>query len=124
MAEFAFMHKGLSIQSEYHFKRIDDRGNIEITELEGWYGQIGYFFHETFDKFPRPLEFAFRAAAVDTIKGVTEIPADRELTLGANWFFNGHNNKLSMDVSQLESTIGAGAEDSGWRARVQWDVTF
>ncbi len=123
MAEFAYMHKGLSIQSEYHFKEVDDRVNLEITELEGWYGQIGYFFHETFDSFPKPLEFAFRAAAVDTIEGV-EIPADRELTLGANWFFNGHNNKLTMDVSRLESTLFQGSEDSGWRARLQWDVSF
>jgi hypothetical protein len=124
MAEFAFMRRGLSFQSEYHFKRVNDRELQQITELEGWYGQVGYFFNEVWSKFPRPLEFALRGAAVDTLEGVTEIPADRELTVAANWFFQGHNNKLTFDLSRLKSTIGSGSEDDGWRARLQWDFSF
>ncbi|HXV74925.1 MAG TPA: porin, partial [Candidatus Polarisedimenticolaceae bacterium] len=42
MAELAYMRRGLSLQSEYHFKKIDDRVAQQITELEGWYGQVGY----------------------------------------------------------------------------------
>ena len=124
MGEFALMHQGLSFQGEYHFKKIDDREVQQITELEGWYAQVGYFFNEVWSKFPRPLEFAFRAAAVDTIRGVSEIPADREATFAANWFFQGHDNKLTFDFSRLKSTIGSGSEDTGWRARLQWDISF
>jgi len=124
MGEFAFMRRGLSSQGEYHFKRVDDRELQQITELEGWYAQIGYFFNEVWKKFPSPLEFALRAAKVDTLKGIATIPADREFTFAANWFFHGHNNKLTFDLSRLESTIGLGMEDKGWRARLQWDISF
>ena len=123
MAEFAYHGRGLSLQSEYHFKRIDDRVNSTVTELEGWYAQAGYFFHEAFDAFPRPLELAVRVARVDSTDGVA-LPADRELTFGTNWFFNGHNNKITGDVSYLKTTLPLGSEDTGWRARIQWDVSF
>lgn len=123
MAEFAFQGRGLSIQSEYHFKRIDDRVNLEITELDGWYAQTGYFFHEAFGGFPQPLELAVRAARVSSIKGVPQ-PDQRELTFGGNWFFNGHNNKITGDLSYVQTTLPLGTEDTGWRARLQWDVTF
>ena len=48
-----------------------------------------------------------------------------ECTLGANWFFKGHNNKLTLDYSYL--TIDdqfAGLDDSKDRVRLQWDVSF
>jgi phosphate-selective porin len=124
MGEFAFMRRGFSTQGEYHFKQVNDRETLEITELEGWYAQVGYFFSEAFDSFPEPLEFAFRAAKVDTLEGLTTIPADREFIMAANWFFHGHNNKLTFDYSLLKSTIGTGSEDEGWRARLQWDISF
>ena len=124
MAEYAFMRQGLSTQGEYHFKRVDDTELLQITELEGWYAQIGYFFNEVWSSFPAPLEFAVRAAKVDTLEGVAESPADRELTVASNWFFQGHDNKLTLDLSRLESTIGSGSEDKGWRARLQWDLSF
>ncbi len=123
VAEFGYHGQGLSLQGEYHFKRIDDRVNMEITELDGWYAQAGYFFHEAFDGFPDPLELAVRVARVDSREGVL-LPADRELTFGGNWFFNGHNNKITTDVSYLKSTLPLGSEDTGWRARLQWEVTF
>ena len=69
LAEFAFHGRGLSLQAEYHFKRIDDRVNEEITEFSGWYAQAGYFFHEAFEGFPEPLELAVRFASVDDEDG-------------------------------------------------------
>jgi phosphate-selective porin len=123
VVEFAYQGRGLSIQSEYHFKRIDDRVNVEITELDGWYAQAGYFFHEAFGGFPRPLELAVRVARVDPIQGVP-LPAERELTFGGNWLFNGHNNKITADASYLQTTLPLGSEDTGWRARLQWDISF
>lgn len=123
MAELAYHGHGLSLQSEYHFKRVDDRVNKEITEFDGWYAQGGYFFHEAFDGFPEPLELAVRVARVHNKVGVL-LPSDRELTFGGNWFFNGHNNKITTDASYLQSTLPLGSEDTGWRVRLQWDVSF
>jgi phosphate-selective porin len=123
MAEFAWQGRGLSVQTEYHHKEVDDRVADVVTELSGYYAQVGYFFHGLFDKFPEPLEFALRVADVDTDEGV-EIPADHETTFAANWFFAGHENKLTADVSRLASTLPGGSEDTGWRARLQWDITF
>jgi len=65
--------------------------------------------------------------AVMNLRAITDeavVPADREATLAVNYFFAGHNNKLTADVSRLQSRIGNGGEDDGWRVRAQWDVSF
>lgn len=123
VGEFAYQHKGLSIQAEYHEKEIDDRVNVVITELDGLYAQVGYFFHEAFDGFPEPLEIAYRFARVDPESGVMQ-PREREDTVAFNWFFNGHKNKVTLDISDLETTLPMGSTDEGFRARLQWDVSF
>jgi len=49
----------------------------------------------------------------------------REFTLGANWFFNGHDSKVTVDFSRLSIDDRLLlAEDSDNRLRVQWDVQF
>ena len=123
MNELAYQHRGFSFQGEYHYKEVDDRVTAVVSELDGYYVQAGYFFHESFEKFPKPLEFAIRTARVDSDAGI-EVPADRELTFGANWFFAGHDNKLTIDATKLKSTLPGGTADDGWRARLQWDITF
>jgi len=123
LAEFAYHGKGLSIQSEYHWKEIDDTVDNVVSDFSGWYAQAGYFLHEAFDSFPEPLEIAFRYARVDSGEGIV-LPSDRELIIGGNWFFNGHNNKLTLDYSVLKSTLHLGSEDTGWRVRAQWDISF
>ena len=126
LAELAYQGHGLSIQSEYHRKQIDSqptKTSGSESVLKGWYAQAGYFFHEFFPSFPQPLEIAIRMARVDPVKGIA-IPTERELTVGANWFYNGHNNKVTMDISRLSTTLPKGSEDTGWRTRVQWDITF
>ena len=123
MADFALHYRGLSIQAEYHEKEIDDRVNNLVTELDGYYAQIGYFFHEAFEGFPEPLEIAFRVAQVDPVRGIPQ-PEQSESTLAFNWFYNGHKNKLTLDISDLETTLPGGAPDDGVRVRFQWDVSF
>jgi phosphate-selective porin OprO and OprP len=122
VAEAAYQHRGFSFQSEYHWKEIDDRVTRQTTRLEGSYAQFGYFFHSLWAAFPRPLELAARVAFVDPN---TDGEDDRqtELTLGANWFFSGHRNKISADVSRLELEA-PGDDHSDWRFRLQWDVSF
>ena len=124
LVEFAFHGRGLSLQAEYHRKQVDDRVNQQITKFNGWYAQAGYFFHEAIDSFPDPLELAFRLARVNDEEGGVGLPADREATFGGNWFFNGHNNKITVDTSFLKATLPGGSEDSGWRLRGQWDIQF
>ena len=119
--ETALQWRGFSWQQEWHHKRIDDRIAGSRSHLTGFYAQSGYFLHEAWPSFPAPLEFALRFARVDSNTPIRD--HRRELTLVSNWYFNGHDNKLSFDVSRLavEDASGSG---HGWRARAQWDVSF
>lgn len=124
--EAAFQQRGFSFQAEAHWKEIEDRrgeiGENGRSTYEGGYAQAGYFFHELWESFPTPLEFALRVARVDA----TEAPvrtAQGEVTLATNWFFNGHRNKLTVDVSRLNLEAPDG-DDTGVRFRLQWDVSF
>jgi hypothetical protein len=123
MVETAFQYRGFSWQQEYHRKTIDDVADATTTELEGWYAQAGYFFHGLFPKFPKPLEIALRAAQVDPDM---DLPEDHigEATLVFNWFFHGHRNKLTLDMSRIydrSAEVGRRYEN---RIRLQWDVSF
>jgi hypothetical protein len=123
MVETALQYRGFSWQQEYHWKTIDDTVNGTITDLAGWYAQAGYFFHELFERFPKPLEIAVRVAQVDRDTAV-DGDLEEEATLVFNWFFAGHNNKLTFDISRLHdenADIGRRWEN---RIRLQWDVSF
>ena len=125
--EFAFKYRGLSIQQEYHRKFITDRVAGTKSDLTGAYFQAGYFFHNLVDFIPAPLEFAARYAYVEEPNETERaIYNERnEYTLGANWFFSGHNNKLTLDFSRLTLDDGlVGFSDSENRVRLQWDVSF
>jgi phosphate-selective porin OprO/OprP len=120
--ETALMWKGISWQQELHWKEIDDRVNGGTTELLGNLVQLGYFFGELWSFVPPPLELAGRYAFYDPDRDVDE--DDRhEFTLAANWFFKGHLNKLTAEISYLDYELGA-AERDGTRFRLQWDVSF
>ena len=48
-----------------------------------------------------------------------------EFTIGANWFFSGHNSKITLDYSHLSVDDGyLGMDESDNRLRLQWDVSF
>jgi phosphate-selective porin OprO/OprP len=125
--EFAFKYRGFSAQQELHRKRIRDTLTGERSELTGGYVQAGYFFHNTFPSFPAPLELAARVAYVDEPNGSNIMfeNARNEFTIGANWFFSGHNNKLTLDYSRLKMDDNfLGIDESENRLRFQWDVSF
>ncbi len=95
--------------------------------MTGGYIQSGYFFHNVFGSVPKPLELALRYAFVEEPnRQDRSFDNDREeLTLAANWFFSGHNNKLTLDVSHLTLDDSfAGLDESRNRVRLQWDVSF
>ncbi len=125
--EFAYKWRGLSIQQELHQKEVTDRVNGFKSKLTGGYIQSGYFFHNLFPAVPKPLEFAVRYAFVEEPNSLDQsVENDRqEISLAANWFFQGHNNKLTMDFSHLRLDDDVlGRNESENRVRLQWDISF
>ena len=125
--EFAFKYRGFSIQQEYHRKFIRDRVVGSKNDLTGGYLQTGYFFNNIFPVVPAPLELAVRYAFVEEPNEVDRMFDNEreEVTLAANWFFAGHNNKLTLDYSYLTVDDGlTGIDDDANRVRLQWDVSF
>jgi len=80
------------------------------------------FFSELWGVVPEPLEFALRFAVVDPDGGDNE-GIERESILAANWFFKGHRNKLTADISRIRRREVADNETET-RVRLQWDVSF
>jgi len=125
--EFAFKYRGFSAQQEFHHKEITDNSDGSTHTLTGGYIQAGNFFHNQFPAVPAPLELAVRYAFVDEPNKNNRALENqrREFTLGANWFFNGHDNKVTLDFSRLSIDDRLLlAEDSDNRLRLQWDVQF
>jgi phosphate-selective porin len=125
--EFAFKYRGFSAQQELHRKKIRDTVTGISSELKGGYAQAGYFFHHMFPSVPAPLELAVRYAYVDEPNALNlAFENEREeFTIGANWFFKGHNNKLTLDYSRLkldDSILNQNESEN--RLRFQWDVSF
>jgi hypothetical protein len=122
MLETALHHRGIGWEQELHFKRIRDERTGEITRLLGGYAQLGSFLNEWWPSVPAPLEVVGRVALVDPD---TSAGGDRrsELTVGANWFFDRHRNKLSMDLSRLGGDALSG-EGSQTRVRLQWEISL
>ncbi|UAB86128.1 porin [Zunongwangia sp. SCSIO 43204] len=120
--ETAFVYKGFSWQSELHLKNIDDRVNAQETTLNGYYFQAGYLAHQSISWWPKPLEIAARYA---NYTPNTNLDSNLdELTLAFNWFFKGHRNKLTMEVSEFDlETEDMGIKDE-FRFRIQWDISI
>jgi len=137
--ELAFKWQGFSFQQEFHWKRVLDRAQnrntaLYRTDFYGGYIQAGYFFSELLDVFPEELELAFRYAYVRepnearqtvTVANRFRDNVRQEFTAGANWFFSGHNNKITVDYSHLtldDDVVSRNVSDD--RVRIQWDVSF
>lgn len=128
-AEFRLKWRGVYLKHESHFKRVIDRSVVQgarghTTDLRGGLSQIGYFPHHGWALMPSPLELAVRYAFVDPARTVVG-NLQTETSGVVNWFFFGHSNKASMEVSRLTvadpSTLATAAE---FRFRAQWDVSF
>ncbi len=123
VGEGALMWGGISVQQEVHWKQVADRTTGLARQLTGFYVQGGFFPHEFARSLPRPLELTARYATVDP--DVDDFEDQREeLAVGANWFFNGHRNKLSMDASRIRFDTLHGNAESSIRLRLQWDISF
>ena len=71
---------------------------------------------------PEQLEFAARFSRVVPDHNFDADEND-EFTLAGNWFFNGHRNKITLDISYLEIDDLNGQEDD-MRIRLQWDISI
>lgn len=121
--ETALAYKGFSWQSEFHRKEIIDKlNNDDRSQLQGFYVQAGYFFHQKLYWWPEPLELAVRYGDYEPNRdfGLHQI----ERSINANWFFNGHKNKLSMEISHFNAELSDSTLEDRWRFRVQWDISF
>jgi phosphate-selective porin OprO and OprP len=123
LQEFAWHYAGYEFQQEYHVKLIDDAELDNTSSLRGGYAQFGKLWNAPFVRWSLPTGLAFRYAQVDW----DDTPADRvqrEHTLVGNLFIDGHNNKLSAELSRIavdENDTGSGDDI---RFRLQWDVSF
>jgi phosphate-selective porin OprO and OprP len=129
MQEFRFKWRGFSLQNEAHWKQVIDTLKAKAdptrkTDLLGAYIQAGYFPHSLMEAVPRQLELAVRYALVD-LDVARSNNLQREVSAAINWFFNGHANKLTFEISHLkvEDPVRFIAQ-SKERVRLQWDVSF
>ena len=123
LAETALKYRGFSWQQELHWKQVNDLKNKDITTLIGNYVQLGFFFNSIWEWYPKPLEIAFRHAIYNPDK---EKPEDlqQEFSLAFNWFFNGHRNKLTAEISYLDFQFKERIFKDEFRFRIQWDISF
>ena len=120
----AYFYKGFNAQAEYHEKEIVNvaRDNIETT-LRGYYVQAGYFLYESFKWWPEPLELAARYATYKPNTSEADDSFD-EKSVALNYFFDGHNNKITAQVSvQSLEQFGREVGDETIYS-LQWDVSF
>ena len=47
-----------------------------------------------------------------------------EKTLALNWFFRGHNNKLTAEISEIDMEQFGSEVGDRMTYRLQWDVSF
>lgn len=47
-----------------------------------------------------------------------------ESTLAFNWFFKGHKNKLTSEISYFSFQDKTLPLEQGWRFRIQWDISL
>lgn len=119
--ESMFKYKGLSISSEYHLKKIFDNELNQESNLVGGFIMTGYFLNQLIHFIPKPLELTARYSQVNN----NTLFQDNinEYTMGLNWFFSGHRNKLTLDLSYIENVDFIKDKDN-YRIRLQWDISF
>jgi len=123
LQEFALQFKGLSIQQEFHIKKIEDHETGTRSTLQGGYAQVGKLWAVSWHDKNFSVEGALRIARVDW-DTVSPDRVQDELTFATNLYLNGHNNKITADISQIRLQNELTGKDKDVRFRLQWDVSF
>ena len=115
--------RGVSLQGEIHRKEVRATTTGSERTLFGAYVMGGVLASSLWSRAPRPLELTARIAVVDPS---IEVDANhqQERVVGATWYFQGHRNKLSADVTRLRYATPTQSRDTDLRTRVQWEFTF
>ncbi|WP_425639562.1 porin [Algoriphagus yeomjeoni] len=121
--ESAFNYKGFSWSSEFHRKSIYDNFDEIETNLGGYYLTAGYLAHQALDFWPEPLEIAFRYAVVNPDLDISS-NKQREAAVAFNWFFAGHKNKLTTELTRFTFEDKELPQDNELRFRLQLDISF
>lgn len=129
MEEVRFRWQGLSLNHELHWKQVIDTlkpqsDAARATDMVGGLVQVGYFPHGLLPVIPPQLEVAGRYAWVDP-NLTSAHDTQQEISGVINYFLNGHENKLSLQLSQLlvadPRLLGSQGAQRLW---LQWDLTF
>lgn len=117
-----YKYNGFSFLTEYHQKKITNTLTNTTNSLSGLVVNTGVFPHAFMVDVPVNLELALRYATVDTSELLVSDKI-HEYTFAANWFFNGHRNKITLDAGNysIEEQESSATE---WRYRLQWDISF
>jgi phosphate-selective porin OprO/OprP len=118
--ESAYQYRGFSWQQELHTKAISDTLSGRKQTAHGGYAQVGFFPHRQWTAMPRQLEIAVRYARVDPVSSADNA-RETEITVGVNWFFGGHDNKLSFDYTDGRERLHDGRDARYHIIRLQWD---
>lgn len=122
LVDINYKYNGFSFLTEYHQKEITNKLTNTTNNLSGLVVNTGIFPHQFIKNIPVNLELALRYATVDTNELLVSDKI-HEYTFAANWFFNGHRNKITVDTgnySVQEQELSA----TEWRYRLQWDISF
>lgn len=121
--ETAFNYKGFSWASEWHRKNVYDNFDGKETNLGGFYVMAGYFPGQVLNFWPEPLEIAGRYAVVDPDLNHNGLE-QREAGIAFNWFFSGHKNKLTTELTKFIFQDQSLPQEDELRFRIQYDVSF
>jgi len=94
-----------------------------VRRLRGAYAQAGYFPHHVVAGVPEPLRIAYRYAFVDPDLAARS-DWRQEHTVAVNWYMEGHDNKLTLELSRVSLEQPGQRPFSDLRLRLQWDVHF
>jgi phosphate-selective porin OprO/OprP len=121
MQEWAWHHRGYSVQQELHIKQIEDQVMDRTDKFWGGYIQGGWFPSANYANVPEALELALRGGYVDTGRFVEK--DETEFAFVTNWFLNGHRNKISAEVAHLQ-IHEENEQETDWRFRLQWELSI
>ena len=122
--EVMLKYRGLTFMSENHIKSIEDdnpSASHKHSLLYGGYVSAGFFPGEFIRFMPDPFEMVLRYSLVsnDELYNYNI----NEYGVAFNWYFSGHRNKITLDVSYLQNDDFKAAYNH-IRSRLQWDVSF
>jgi phosphate-selective porin len=121
--ETSGMVGGFSWQQEFHWKEIRDKVNLNNTILIGNLLQLGYFPSRIIEPFPKKMELFARYAFYDPDRDISNNYRE-EITIGANWFFREHRNKLTLEFAHIHLEDDPVTLRDGSRIRLQWDISL